>query len=792
MAEITSNVRHERMMRLKKRVMDAKTSIALDRGRIITEYYRMHENFHILPKRGGALENMFNQLPVYVREDELIVGGEGPVPGSVQIFPEYSYGTLEKEIDDLIDNRAEYNRFYISETDRAEMLEDILPYWHGKSTNELAASLIPEKAKRALDNHLIALSSGFSWGIGHTLPNYMDFVKRGVEQIIVDLETHRDALDVTISENMERMLWYNAAIQTCKGVMNWCRRHADEARHQAEMETNPVRRAELLEIARICDKVPAKPAETFHEALQALWFAHVAVRLETSAISISLGRFDVDFYPYLEKDLKNGVLTPEKAEELMECLWVKLNESNLLMPVDGTEPYVSRQAVTIGGVDANGFDVTNELTYLSIKVQGSVGMHQPSLSLRCHKNMPHRLMIEAMKVIATGGGFPALFNDDQHILGMLGRGASIEDARNYAIVGCVEASVCNKSWANCSAGKFNMPKVLMLTLHNGFDTISGIQLGPKTGDVTEFKTFEDLMSAFHKQVAYFVSLQVQAENSIEMSHELRAPVPLTSVLIEDCITRGKDVTKGGAKYNWAAPQATGQTNVGDSLAAIKRVVYEEKFVTLKELVEAMDQDFVKTPALQTKLRNAPKYGNDDDFVDILVRNAFKIFTDEVSSHKNYRGGIYHAGAFPGLSHVSFGAEMGATADGRKRGASFATGVTPQSGCDNSSITSVVNSAGKLDYFSASNGTVLTLWLHPSSMKSVREMENVVALVRRYFDLGGQEIQFNVVSPEVLKAAKENPEEYRSLVVRVTGWSSFFVGLKPKVQDEIIERTEFNC
>lgn len=799
--------KHERMSKLKERVMDSMPTIELDRARIITKFYKENESLPILLKRAGSLREVFEKIPVYIRDDELIVGGEGSVPGSIQLYPEYNISFLQKDIDNL-DGRLEYCKFDISEEHKKEFLQEIVPYWKGKTVEELAFTMIPDEAKTAIKANIINLSSGSWYGIGHFLPNYIEVAKRGTRAIVSDLRERRSKLDLTVTGDVEKDMWYEGAITILEGLPVWAKKHAVEARRIASAEKNEKRRSELLEIARICEKVPAEPAETFREALQAYWFTHVAVRLEQGAISISMGRFDQDFYPYYKKDLGAGILDADSAEELLECLWVKFNETNEFLPA-AKEPYVSRQALTIGGVNAQGLDATNDLTYLTIKVHGSVNMHQPSFSLRCSVYTPDQILMDALRVISNGGGMPALFNDDLHIYSLMNRGASLEDARNYAVIGCVETAPANSSWPNCSAGKFNIPKCLMLALNDGVDikandtkvgnfnnymlsdganVQASERLGVATGDPRDFKTIDDLMNAFRAQVKHFAKLQVQAENAIEMAHASNAPILLSSVLVDDCIEKGVDLTKGGARYNWTAPCATGQANAGDCLEAIQKAVYDEKFISMDELLKALDLNFEGNEKLRQRLLGLPKYGNDVEEADLMVRAALKTYTDEIARYHNSRGGIYHGGSFPGLSHLAMGRDLGATPDGRKAGDAYAAGLQPVNGRYNSGLIATINSAKRLDYFSASNGTVLTVWLNPSMMKNERGLQNVAAVVRSYFE-NGQEIQFNVVSSEMLREAQEEPEKHRDLVVRVTGWSSFFTGLAKDVQDEVIERTE---
>ena len=781
----------ERLAATKQRLLGATPRIGIERARLVTDFYREHEHLPTILKRAGALEQVLMRVPVHVWPDELIVGAEGPVPGCAQLYPDYSFHTIDAELDQF-DARIPHTGFVISAEDKRELRERIFPYWKGKTLFELGASLIPPKAQAAMDAAVFTSIGGLHGGIGHTLADYPDVLVRGIDAIARDADEAIANADLSDPDQIQKIPFWQAVGTVCRAVVTWARRHADEARRLAAEEPNPERRAELLEIARICDKVPAGPAETFHEALQSLWFTHLAVLIESVGVSVSMGRFDQYMSRYYENDLAKGRLTRDQAKELLESLWIKFNEINRVFDKRRTDlvgPYTSRQAMTVGGVTPAGLDATNELTYLCLEVQQSVGLHQPSLCVRIHPTTPDEFLLLALKVVRMGTGLPALFNDEAHVWAMLNRGASLDDARDYAIVGCVEPSLPGKTWGNCSASKFNLPKCLILALHDGVDPATGRQVGPATGDPRTFTRFEQVLDAYRRQVAHFVGLVASVEHCIEIAHAERAPIPLMSALIKDCVGRGKDVTAGGAHYNMLAPQATGQTNVGDSLAAIKKLAFDDQALTMAQLLEALDQNFAGQEKLRQQLLRAPKYGNDDDAADLLVREALRVFTEAVARHRNIRGGHFHAGAFPSLSHVSFGKIVGATPDGRKAGEPFATGVTPASGRDVNGTAAAVNSAGKLDYLSASNGTVLTQWFHPSALADDRGLSNLAAVVRSYFDQRGQEIQFNVVSADLLREAQKHPEQYRSLVVRVTGWSAFFVGLEKDVQDEIIARTE---
>ncbi|MBU9735702.1 glycyl radical protein [Diplocloster agilis] len=774
-----------RVREIYDRLLDTIPTVDMDRARIVTDYYKTHESEPVVMKRGGSMAEVFKKLPAVVRPNELIVGAEGRLQGSVQVYPEYNTFILKDEINDLSE-RLKYSKYTMDETDKKEFLEVIEPYWKGRTMNEHIFSLIPIESQKAANELMFTYSSGTMFNAAHTQPNYYEVMRRGTKGLVQDIDKKIDLLNLADAEDQKKYFWYKAAKAELEALPVWAGNYADEAERQAKEETDQKRKKELMEIARICRKVPAEPAETFHEALQAVWFCHVAVRLETCGISISMGRFDMELAPYLEKDIAAGRLTWDQAEELMECMWLKFNESNIMLP-DAKEPFMSRQALTIGGVDDEGRDVTSDMSYLIIKTHESIHLHQPSICMRVHAKTPYELLKEALRVNRMGGGIPSFFNDKIHIPALMNRGASLKDARNYGIVGCVEPAPAYRSWASCSAGKFNLPKCFMLSLHDGADTKTGRQIGIKVGKAEDFHSFEEVKKAYADTVAHFAKLEITAENAIEIGQADCCPVPLMSSLHTGCIDSGTDVTAGGAKYNWAAPQTTGQASVGDGLEAIKIAVFDEKKISMGELLEIVDSNYAGHEEFRQYLLNLPKYGNDIDEPDYLVRFALKAFTDQMGRYRNARGGIFHAGSFPGPSHVTFGNALGATPDGRRAGEAFPAGLSPVSNRNTAAFTSIVNSASKLDYYGASNGTVITAWLSDNMLSTDRGIDNVAAVIKTYFERDGQEIQFNVVSAEELKEAQENPEKHRALVIRVTGWSSFFVGLDKSLQDELIER-----
>lgn len=780
---------NQRVQKLTERVINGEPEITLDRARILTRAYQQTEGESPVIRRAKTFRKVLEELPVCIRDDELIVGSEAVKPASAQVFPEFSVDWIEREIDDF-EKREDNSAFRISEDDKKELLE-IIAYWKGKTVADLVLGQIPPPVEKAVKHAVISSVSGLYYAIGHILPDYEKAIRVGLLGIIREARETMRKLDLTSPEDFRRMEFLKAVVIVGEAGINFARRYAEKARELAAKENDPVRKQELENIARICQKVPAQPAETFEEAIQSFWFNHLLILLETKGMGISPGRFDQYMHPYYAKDVRDGRLSEEQALELFGCLWVKFNEVNFLMDrnlatmIGG---YPSRQNLVLGGQTPQGDDATNVLTYLCIQATSEIRLPQPSLSMRYHNGTPEKFLLAICDLIKLGLGFPAIHNDEINIPAQLRRGVSIEDARNYALVGCVEISVPGKS-NNMPAGcKFNLPKCLELAIHDGKS--NGATVGVRTGDFAGFRSFDDFFAAYEKQVAYFVRQMVILENAIDMAHAELVPMPFLSALIGDCIKQCRDVTRGGAVYNFNGPQGVGLANVADSLSPVKKLVFEEKRVTLSDLQKALDTDFEGQEALrQMLIQQAPKYGNDDDYVDGLAKRAMDAFTGEVEKYATPRGGCFQAGMFPATAHISFGKRVGALPDGRKAGEPFADGVSPVPGNDTHGITAVLKSVAKLNHIIASNGTLLNQKLHPLTLKGEKGRHALARLLRSYADLKGMHVQFNVVDAQTLREAQREPQKYRNLVVRVAGWSSFFTGLSRDVQEDIIWRTE---
>ena len=776
-----------RVERIKERFVAITPEICVERSQLITDSYKETEAEPIYIRRAKALEKILTEMTIFIQDDELIVGNQCTKPRSSPIFPEFSCKWLEAELDRLEKRTGDV--FLISE-DKKKTLRELFSYWDGKTSNERAAALMTEEAKDAQGCGVFTVGNYFFNGVGHISVDYARVLAKGLEGVIAQAEAEMAGLDVTDPDQLRKMHFLRAVVMSNKAVIRFAERFAAEADRLTAGEKDVERKAELEEIARICRKVPAKPAETFWEALQSFWFIQLAIQIESNGHSISPMRFDQYMYPYLKDD---AGMTVEKAQELLDLLWIKFTEINKVRDEGSTKAfggYPMFQNLIVGGQDRTGEDATNELSYMCLKATANVRLYQPSISIRIHEGTPDSLYMKSVEVTRIGLGMPAYYSDRVIIPGLLSRGLTREDARDYGIIGCVEPQVGGKTEGWHDAAFFNMAKVLELALNDGVDPASGKQLGPKTGDLTSFKSFDDVMDAYKKQMDYFVQLLIISDNAVDIAHGERAPLPFLSSLADDCIAKGKSLQEGGAHYNFTGPQGVGVANVGDSLAALKKLVFKEKAVSLADLKEAIKNNFEGKEDLRQMLINrAPKFGNDDDYADAIAREGALIYCKEVEKYKNPRNGCFQPGLYPVSANVPLGSMVGATPDGRKAGTPLADGVSPVSGCDQAGPTAAVKSVAKLDHMIASNGTLLNQKFHPSALKDEAGLRNLMAVTETLFCEGGLHVQYNVVSRETLLDAQKNPEKYRGLVVRVAGYSAFFTALDTALQEDIIARTE---
>ena len=806
------------------------------RAKLITESYKETEGEPIITRRAKAFAHILHNIPIVIRDNELIVGSSTIAPRGCQTFPEFSYEWLEAELDTVATRTAD--PFYIAEETKAE-LREADKYWKGKTTSELATSYMAPEAIRAIEHNIFTPGNYFYNGVGHVTVKYWEVLEIGFEGIMAKAQAELDGCNVGDGDYARKSHFLEAVLLSCQAVIDYAARYAKLAQEMADQTSDPVRKQELLIIAANCSRVPAKGAQNFYEACQSFWFVQQLLQVESSGHSISPGRFDQYMYPYYKKDMETGAITRGFAQELMDCIWVKFNDLNKCRDAasaEGFAGYSLFQNLIAGGQNKEGEDVTNDLSIMCIQASMHVHLPAPSLSVRVWNGSPHEFLIKAAELTRTGIGLPAYYNDEVIIPALQNRGLSLEDARDYNIIGCVEPQKAGKTDGWHDAAFFNMCRPLELVFSNGMD--KGELVGIQTGDVTKMTTFEEFFDAYKKQMEYCISLMVNADNAIDVAHSERVPLPYESCMVDDCLSRGLSVQEGGAVYNFTGPQGFGIANMADSLYAIRKLVYEDKKVSMEEYKQALawnydkglDQQSVSDMSemilkgmqdagmavntdtakavLQTVMRlkpteeqlrrfteihhmidEVPKFGNAIDDVDYFARDVAYTYTRPLQKYHNPRGGQFHAGLYPVSANVPLGGQTGATPDGRYAHTPVADGVSPSAGKDVNGPTAAATSVSRLDHFIVSNGTLFNQKFHPSALAGREGLEKFVALIRTYFDQKGMHMQFNVVDRATLIDAQKHPEKYAHLVVRVAGYSALFTTLSRSLQDDIIRRTE---
>ena len=827
----------ERVKKLKRAIVDAIPYVESERAVLVTESYKETEGLSPIMRRAKAAEKIFNNLPITIHENELVVGAITKNLRSTEICPEFSYDWVEKEFETMGTRVAD--PFQIPKDTAAE-LHEAFKYWEGKTTSALADSYMSQETKDCIANGVFTVGNYFYGGVGHVCVDYGKVLKIGFTGIIKLVIEQMEKLDTSDPDYIKKKNFYEAIVITYSAAINFAHRYAAKAREMAAVCTDPVRKAELLQIAANCDRVPERGATNFYEACQAFWFVQILLQIEANGHSISPGRFDYYMYPYLAMD-KN--ISKDFAQELVDCIWIKLNDVNKTrdeVSAQAFAGYAVFQNLIVGGQTEDGLDATNDVSYMCMDAVAHVQLPAPSFSIRVHQNTPDEFLYRACEVTRLGLGVPAMYNDEVIIPALCNRGVSLADARSYCIIGCVEPQCPHKTEGWHDAAFFNIAKVLEITLNNG--KVGDKQLGPATGDLTSFTSLEEIFAAYKKQMEYFVYHLAEADNCVDFAHAERAPLPFLSALVDDCIGRGISVQEGGAIYNFTGPQAFGVADSGDSLCAIKKHVFDNKEITMAELKDALDHNFgyssnAPAPAdnltdeariyeavkrilsnngsidladLQSQLtqqspaagsgcgdyahvkrvmENTPWFGNDEDEVDLIARRCGQIYSYEVEKYKNPRGGQFQAGCYPVSANVLFGKDVGALPDGRLAKAPLADGVSPRQGKDTNGPTAAAMSVAKLDHANYSNGTLYNQKFLPSALAGDEGLLNFVSVVRSYFDHKGMHVQFNVIDRATLLAAQADPEQYKDLVVRVAGYSAQFTVLAKEVQDDIISRTE---
>ena len=830
----------DRVERLRSMIVDAVPCIEAERAVLITESYQATEGLPMIMRRAKALENILNNLTVTIRDDELVVGTLTKAVRSCQLFPENSYKWVMDEFDTIETRMAD--PFKISEEDKAT-LRKVLPYWEDKTISDLASSYMSEKTKECIANGVFTVGNYFFGGVGHIIIDYDKAIRRGYKAIIQDAVEALESFDCNDPDFIQKTQFCKAIITVLSAAINFAKRYSDKAKEMAAVETNPTRKAELLQIAANCEKVPANGATNFYEACQSFIITQMILQVESSGHSETPGRFDQYMYPYLEKDLASGAITKDFAQELLDCVFVKLNDLNKVRDQISAQAFAGFQVfqnIGAGGQTEDGMDATNELSYMMMETVAHLRLSAPSFSIRVWQGTPDEFLYRACELARLGYGLPAMYNDEVIIPALTNRGISLHDARGYGLIGCVEPSVPGKEHGWHDAAFVNVAKILEITINNG--RIGDLQIGPKTGEVDTFKTLEDFMQAFQKQIEYFVYYVAEADNCVDYAHMERGELPFLSSFVADCISDAKGICAGGAKYNFTGPQAFGVADSGDSVYAIKKHVFDDKDITFAELKEAMDANFgypvdgevapcaasaeteiekdlydqickilgkegininksaaTAAPAcgsnnekyerIRAMMDATDCFGNDIDEVDMIARRCAQMYCYEVEKYRNPRGGQFQAGIYPVSANVLFGKDVGALPDGRLAKKPLADGCSPRAGKDVKGPTAAAASVAKLDHEVASNGTLYNQKFLPSAVAGDQGLMNFAAVIRSYFEKKGMHVQFNVVDKETLLDAQAHPENYKDLVVRVAGYSAMFTELAKEVQDDIISRTE---
>jgi pyruvate formate-lyase/glycerol dehydratase family glycyl radical enzyme len=778
----------ERIRRLKEESITTRPYISAERAELLTDFYMNDEGLHsVSVTRALAFKYILENKAIYLGDGELIVGERGPAPRATPTYPELCCHTVQ---DLEVLSSREKTQFQVSDDVKRLYKEKIIPFWHQKTMRERVFQAMSPQWKNAFDagvftefmeqrapGHAILDNKIYHKGL-------LDF-KKEIEDALSNLDYYNDGEAYWKEQELKAM-----AI-TAEALIRFAERHAEKAQKLAEKEKDPQRKRELEMIGEVCSHVPAHAPLNFWEALQMYWFIHLGVITELNVWdSFNPGRLDQHLYPFYKKDLENNVITEDFARELLQCFWIKVNNQPAPPKVDVTEEqsgtYQDFALINIGGITEDGNDAVNELSYVILDITEEMRLIQPSTCIQLSSKNEERFLKRALRIVRTGFGQPSIFNTDVIVQEFLRMGKSVEDARNGGPSGCVTISAFGKE--SCIlTGYMNWPRILEIALNNGADPKTGTLIGMKTGDPTQFTSFHQVMEAYRKQLKYFVDLKIKYNNIIERLYAEWMPAPFLSLLFDDCIEKGKDYHDGGPRYNSTYIQGVGIGTLTDSLAAVKYCIYDESLMAMAELLDGLSRNFEGYEKMRHMLVHAPKYGNDLEYADFIARDVFEMYFDMVDGRPNTKGGEYRVNLLPTTVHIYFGQITGATPNGRKRGEPLSDGISPSQGADTRGPTAVIKSASKIDH-ARTGGTLLNQKFLPQVLQGDTGIEKLAHLIRTYFRLGGHHIQFNVVDAETLRNAQKNPEMYRDLIVRVAGYSDYFVDIGKELQDEIISRT----
>ncbi len=782
---------NKRIQKLREESINTHPSISAERAKLLTDFYQSDaaKGISTPVKRALAFKYIMENKFICFNDGELIVGERGPSPKATPTYPEITVHSL-KDLNIL--DRRDKTSYSVDNKTRDIYKQEIIPFWKGSSIRERLFCEVSDEWKNAFEAGVFTEFME-QRAPGHTVlggkiyrKGFLVF-KEEIKKSIENLDFLNDPEAYQKREELKAM-----DIAT-DALIIYAKRHSKKAKELASKETSAERKKELEKIAKICSQVPAQAPRDFWEALQYYWFVHIGVITELNGWdSFNPGRLDQHLYPFYKKGLENGNLNQEKAKELLEAFWIKFNNQpappKVGITAEESSTYTDFALINSGGVKPDGSDGVNDLSYIILDVIEEMRIVQPSSMVQISKKGPDRFLKRALKIIKTGFGQPSIFNTEVIVQELVRQGKSLEDARCGGASGCVETGAFGKENYTLS-GYFNLVKILEITLNNGFDPRTGKNIGIKTGNPADFDSFEELFQAFSQQVNHFINIKIVGNNIIERLYAEYIPAPFLSLLIDDCILKGKDYHNGGARYNTTYIQGVGTGTITDTLASIKHNVFDKKHITMKELLETLSQNFKGKENLRQRFLNkTPKYGNDDDYADDIMRAVFEVYYQAVNGRPNTKSGTYRINLLPTTVHIYFGRVTGATADGRKASEPLSEGISPVQGADRNGPTAVIKSAAKMDHI-RTGGTLLNQKFTPSLLEDEEGIDKVAHLVRSYFSLDGHHIQMNVVTADTLLAAQKEPEKYRDLIVRVAGYSDYFCDLNEDLQNEIIKRTE---
>jgi formate C-acetyltransferase len=790
----------QRIQKMREALLNTEPEVCVERAMYTTEVYKNMADLPAILKRAHTLDKTLRNMTIFIEEGGLLVGNQASKNRSAPIFPEYAIDWVVDELD--LWEKRDGDRFTITEENK-QKIRAIAPFWLGSTVKDKGLALMPPLSRKYYDIGIIKVEGNITAGDAHLAVDYEKLLRIGLQGVKEEVMAAKEKLDYSRFNELKKMYFYDAMIIVIDACVAFAKRYSELAFKMAQKEDDPVRQSELLKIAQVCAKVPAQPADSFQEALQSVWFIHLILQIESSGHSLSFGRFDQFMYTYYKADRDAGAISDVQACELLENFWLKTFTINKIRSNSHTKFGAGSplyQNVCIGGQHIDGTDAVNALSFLVLKSIAHLSLPQPNLSVRYHKGVSDAFMRDCIEMIKLGFGMPSFNNDEIIIDSFISKGVSKEDAYNYSSIGCIEVSIPGKFGYRCSGMNFlNFPKVLMIALNDGVDITTGEKVWGGVGHFLGMKSFDEVWEAWKVALYHFIKHSVILDNCADLALEENVPDVLCSALVDDCISRGLHLKEGGAVYDFIGPLQVGIANIGDSLAAIKKLVFEDKKITNKQLWDAIINNFEGTEYEMVRdmlINDAPKYGNDDDYVDELTVKSYELYIDEIQNYKNTRYGRGPIGGeyWPSTSSISANVPQGsivcATPDGRKAGEPLAEGCSPTHSYDVNGPTAVFKSVSKLPTIRITGGVLLNQKLSPQTLEKDADVAKLIMMLRTYFNaLKGFHVQYNVVSRETLLDAQKHPEKHRNLIVRVAGYSAFFNLLSRETQDDIIGRTE---